>query len=53
MGGYKKRVADMSPAERAANWDKYRRYKLPSQLARARLRVLHLEREAARLGLEV
>lgn len=53
MGGYKKRVADMSPAERAENWRKYRIYELPKQLERARLRVQHLEREAARLGLNV
>lgn len=53
MAGYKKRVSEMTPAERAENWRKYRIAELPSQLERARLRVLHLEREAERLGLVV
>jgi len=37
---------------KAEAWLAYRARILPSQLARARKRVLHLEREAARLGLQ-
>lgn len=32
-------------------WAAYRRRKLPEQLERARLRVIHLEREATRIGM--
>lgn len=43
-----------APAPKRADGDRrlyYRVRMLPHQLAAARLRVLHLEREAARLGL--
>lgn len=39
----------LTPQERN---DAYRRRYLPEQLERARLKVLHLEREAVRLGLK-
>lgn len=43
----KRRYAKETPEERHA---RYRMEHLPGQLERARKRVLHLEREAARLG---
>ena len=46
-----KRVGDMTPAEREMAWLAYRFRVLPDQLDRARRRVAHLEREAARLGI--
>lgn len=46
-----RRIEDMSREEKAARYMAYRIKMLPEQLERARLRVLHLEREAERLGL--
>ena len=39
--------------DRDARWLAYRARMLPDQLARARRRVLHLEREAERLGIPI
>lgn len=41
----------MTREEKAEYFVAYRTRMLPEQLERARLRVLHLEREAERLGL--
>lgn len=53
MGGYNKRVGDMSPTELRAAREKDRKRRIRGQLDRARRRVAQLEREAERFGLVV
>lgn len=49
----KPKLSTLTPAQRDARWLAYRAKYLPLQLDRARRRVIHLQREAARLGIPV